>query len=373
MHIGMFCHNYPPHSGGLEVMVANLARGLARRHRVTLVTSAWNGASGVHEEGGVVVHRLPSVHVSEGWGVPYPLFTGPGVRAALAAVGSADVFHAHGALYATAVTAMVLARRRRRPLVLTEHVGFVVYRHAAVNAVERAAWALVGDRVVKASRAVVTYNGRVREWLAQRYPERPVHYIGNGVDVETFRPRAPGERRALRASFGLPADDVLVLFAGRRSEKKNLDVVLRMPRRGYRLVVCGADRGLRADGVIDLGVVPYAAMPGLFGCVDAMVHASTGEGFPLAVQEAIAAGVPLVLLWDEGYAGWLDPRAVAACHDLASLGSVVSGLAGDPHARARLSAAERAWAEARWSWDATVSAYEALYSEVSEGDPANDE
>ena len=34
---------------------------------------------------------------------------------------------------------------------------------------------------------------------------------------------------------------------------------------------------------------------------DALVHAASGEGFPLAVQEAIAAGLPTVLAWDQGY------------------------------------------------------------------------
>ena len=38
--IAMFVSNYPPHRGGLEIMVWNLASGLARRHEVVLVTSA---------------------------------------------------------------------------------------------------------------------------------------------------------------------------------------------------------------------------------------------------------------------------------------------------------------------------------------------
>jgi hypothetical protein len=45
----MLCSNYPPHPGGLEVMVQNLARGLARRHEVTVVTSAFGDAVGRHE------------------------------------------------------------------------------------------------------------------------------------------------------------------------------------------------------------------------------------------------------------------------------------------------------------------------------------
>jgi D-inositol-3-phosphate glycosyltransferase len=211
----------------------------------------------------------------------------------------------------------------------------------------------------------VTYNSRVQRWLQTRYAGKDVRFIGNGVDTVSFRPRSPADRTRLRRSFGLPDDRPLVLFAARASEKKNLDDVLEITRDEFHLVVCGAERGLKRDGLTDLGVVPYARMAELFGCVDAMVHASTGEGFPLAVQEALAAGVPLALLWDPGYAGSLDRSVVAACDTIDALGPAVRALATDDVLRARLSRAGRAWTESEWSWDATVAAYEQLYLDVT--------
>jgi D-inositol-3-phosphate glycosyltransferase len=169
----------------------------------------------------------------------------------------------------------------------------------------------------------------------------------------------------------LPDDRPLVLFAARDSEKKNLDAVLAFPRDAFHLVVCGARRDLQQDGLTDLGVVPYSEMPRLFGCVDAMVHASTGEGFPLAVQEALASGVPLALLWDPGYAAWLDRSVVAACDTIDDLAAAVRSLAGDEALRCRLSSAGRGWAEAKWSWDATVEAYERLYDDVRDSQRMN--
>ena len=90
MKIAMFVSNYLPHPGGLEVMVWNLARGLARRHDVVLVTSAYDGVHGVSEEDGMTVHRLPAVHLTERFGVPYPVPVGPGLRAALRDVRERD-------------------------------------------------------------------------------------------------------------------------------------------------------------------------------------------------------------------------------------------------------------------------------------------
>lgn len=357
----MLCHNYPPHPGGLEVMVRMLGFHLARRgHRVTLVTSAWQEAVGRSEEDGLAVHRLPAVHASEPRGVPWPLPTGRGLAAAVREVGGADLFHAHGALYATSLLAERLARRGGRPLVLTEHVGFVQYKSPLVNAVQAAAWATVGNHLIAHTARLVTYNARVLDWLAGRYPATPLSFIGNGVDAATFRPRPEAERRDLRRALRLPEDEVLALFVGRQSEKKNLDALLAAPRRGWRLVVCGAARTLPPE-VVNLGVLPHARMPALFAACDLMVNPSVGEGFPLAVQEAMAAGLPLALLWDPGYGGWLDRRVTASCDTLAELIRTVEELAADPAARAALSRRERAWVEERWSWEATAAAYEALY------------
>lgn len=365
----MLCHNYPPHPGGLEVMVRMLGLHLARRgHRVTLVTSAWEGAEGRSEEDGMTVHRLPAIHASEPRGVPWPLPTGRGLAAAVAAARDADLFHAHGALYATSLLARRLAHRAGRPLVLTEHVGFVQYRSAVVNAVQTAAWATVGNFLISGSARVVTYNARVLAWLGERYPGLALAFIGNGVDSAAFRPRTPDERAALRRDLGLPQDEVLALFVGRRSEKKNLEELLAWPRRGWRLVVCGAERTLPPD-VVNLGVLPHARMPGLYAAADLMVNPSVGEGFPLAVQEAIAAGLPLALLWDPGYGGWLDRGVTASCDTLAELKRTLEELAADPAARADLARRERAWAEQRWSWEATAAAYESLYESALQETP----
>lgn len=368
MKLAMFVSNYLPHPGGLEVMVWNLARGLARRHDVVLVTSAYGGVHGVSEEDGMTVHRLPAVHLTERFGVPYPVPAGPGLRAALSAVAGAQVVHSHGALYAQSILARTLATRARVPFVLTEHVGFVQYPSAALNAIQRAAWTSIGTPLVRGADAVVTYNARVHDELERR-SGREVRFVGNGVDVERFHPRSCEERCALRRSFGLPEEGVIALFAGRESEKKNLDVLLRAERRDYTLVVCGWERNLVGPALVDLGVVPYARMAELFACADVMLHPASGEGFPLAVQEAVASGLPVALLWDEGYTRWMPRTVVAACDTPEEVPRRMSELAHEPARRIALGDAGRAWAKAQWSWDATVKAYERIYDDVADANP----
>lgn len=49
--------------------------------------------------------------------------------------------------------------------------------------------------------------------------------IPNGIDTTLFSPPAPKEKQRCRQYLNLPEDQVIVLFAGRFAEKKNIDVI----------------------------------------------------------------------------------------------------------------------------------------------------
>jgi len=364
MRIALLCHNYLPHPGGVEIVVQSLAGEFSRLHEVTVVSSAWRGNSGLSREGNVEVHRLPALHAAERIGVPYPVPVGPGVARAVRALARADVLHAHGALYPTSVLASLVSKRQGIPLVLTEHVGFVEYRSSALNAAQRAAWSLIGDAVVRQASAVTAVGGRVASWLRGRNPDKEPRTIPNGVDCARFRPLAADERAAARAALGLPAHALLALFVGRHTSKKNLDAVLRIPRQDFQLVLCGEQSSLEGPGLIDLGLLPHDRMPRLLGCADLLVHAGVGEGFPLAVQEAIACGLPVALLWDRGYESTLDPRLVRACDTLDELAAGVRELAASAERRIALSARALAWARERWSWTHAAGQYQLIFDAV---------
>jgi glycosyltransferase involved in cell wall biosynthesis len=76
---------------------------------------------------------------------------------------------------------------------------------------------------------------------------------------------------------------------------------------------------------------------------------------------ACAAGVPVLLVWDAGYAHWLPRVVVVACDGVSAVAPAMDALARDASRRSELSARGEEWARGHWSWAATVAAYEETY------------
>lgn len=349
-------------------MVQELARQQVRTgHDVQLVSTAWRGVQGVSLEEGVRVLRLPAIHWTEHYGVPYPLPTRGLPRSVARELAAADVHHAHGCLYRTTRLAARLASKFARPLIVTEHVGFVPYPQRPLEIVERLAWRWVGDRTLSQADAVVALNERVRHWVRSRIPGKQVELIPNGVDLETFRPATSTEKAARREALGLPQDAVLGAFVGREVAKKNLQALLDRPRKDFRLVCCGSTRRM-PDDIYNLGIVDHSQMPTLYQAVDFFIHIGVGEGFPVAIQEAGACGVPLLLLWDEGYDGVLSREDALTIDTLDELSDACSTMALKEDLRRELGSRLRRRAEELWTWERTRRSYDEVYERVSSPD-----
>jgi alpha-1,6-mannosyltransferase len=123
-----------------------------------------------------------------------------------------------------------------------------------------------------------------------------------GVDCSVFHPIAPDPlwRRHLEQSLHLPAGTRLLVYVGRFSPEKNLEVLTAAMRRlgaGHALLAVGAGpcppRGERVRVLPpELDRSRLARL--LAGC-DAFVHAGDRETFGLAALEAMACGTPVVV------------------------------------------------------------------------------
>ncbi len=355
--------NYKPSVGGIERYVENLAHGLAERgHRVTVAACRTDGGEKHEQDGGVRIVRIPATDVLHTrLNVPYPL---PNPVAAFhelrGSVAEADVVHAHDALYATSVLSLALARRARVPAVLTQHVAFVPQRHRALDAAQHAAIATLGRSARLASR-VVAYNPAVAEWAQATWGLADVPVLPPGV------PEAPKvDRREVLRRHGLPEDRFIALFVGRDVPKKGLDVFLDAHDSTYDLVAITDRQGDNLpEGTRALPFLAPDRFRALLASVDAFVLPSEGEGFPLALQEALMSGLPCIVTPSPGYDHYLRAdEALLVKRDAADIRMALQELATSAEFRSELRGRAREAGRREFGLAPFLDGYERTYEDA---------
>ncbi|WP_436525457.1 glycosyltransferase family 4 protein [Actinoplanes sp. HUAS TT8] len=347
-------HYFPPHLGGIENVVAEQARHLAAAGADVLVLTSGRPGGIEQLAHGVRVLRIPAWDgLQERAGIPFPV---PGPRlltSALRWARWADVIHVHDGAYLTSWAAGLASALTRTPMVMHQHVAIVDHPATVVRLVQQAVWGTAGRLMLRRAKRVFVLNDTVAAFV-ENYGGR-VEHLPNGVDTTVFRPAAG--KNEIRERLGLPADRILVLFAGRLVPKKGYDQLIAAAGPEYDLVFAGEGHdGVPADrpGVHHLGRLDPAGLADAYRACDVFALPSTSEGFPLTVQEAMASGLPVVTTDDPGYAPYrLDRSQVRLLpRDAAAIRAALVELAGDPVLRARMGDWSRAYASVSFSWPA---------------------
>jgi glycosyltransferase involved in cell wall biosynthesis len=229
------------------------------------------------------------------------------------------------------------------------------------------AWSLLLRRVPR----LIAVSRMVADSVVDRFglwADR-VEVIHNGVDPDRYRPAGDGERPSARRALGLASDDVVVLYAGRLSATKGIDVLMhaiaRLRPGRVRLLVAGGPDAFRpaSKSVRFLDRLRSIAPPNtafvdaraenqaLFHAADVVAVPSTWtEPFSRVVLESMACGVPVLASsrggTPEAYEGlerWLFdpddvPRLSALIDEVVEMGEVRRRALG---ARFRRHVAER--------------------------------
>jgi glycosyltransferase involved in cell wall biosynthesis len=219
----------------------------------------------------------------------------------------------------------------------------------------------------------------VLERIALRIWKQPparVRRISNGIDTARYavkpNPRAlPGFRR-------LPGHVVVGTVAGLR-EVKDLPMLVHAVgglKSKAQLVIVGEgpERQVILDAVENMGMEKTVCLPGFvpdphryMGLFDIFALSSRSEQQPIAVMEAMAAGLPVASVPVGDVARMVTPENegfIAPDRNPVHLRDQIQRLAGAPDYRRYLGQANQARARALFDEEAMIASYAALYAEA---------
>ncbi|MHB1340743.1 MAG: glycosyltransferase [Coriobacteriia bacterium] len=367
---------YPPHLGGIEYHMRDLAEALvAGGHAQVRAVVANSGPTSVNEViSGVEIHRVPRVF--EYASTPVTL----GLKRALRDEGRAstprsDLMHLHFP-YPWGEFAWLRARPGL-PTVLTYHSDIV--RQKAMLAMYRPFLNRVLDRVdliIASSPDMVEAS----EFLRPRASKCRVVPFGINVDRFVATTAVTNRAEEIRARHRRP----IVLFVGRLIYYKGVDVLVRaMAAVDADLVIIGAgpleaDLVARAaslgcaDRLTILPAQPFDELVAHYHAADVFCLPSVArsEAFGLVQLEAHAAGTPVVSTRLTTGVPFVNSHGVTgltvAPGDVDALSGALTTLLGDHELRARLGAQALERVRTEFTIDRMVERTLAVYREAIE-------
>lgn len=277
-----------------------------------------------------------------------------------------DVIDGHF-FYPDGVAAVMLGKKLGKPVVISARGSDLTYLPRFAYQRRWIQWAM------READALVTVSESLRrEAITLGAVEGKVRTLRNGVNLEEFR---PVDRAEARRFAGVPETAKVVASVGNLIPLKGHDLFIRalagLPD-VHGLIVGGGpeDAALRTlvdslglnDRVHFLGRVPHGTMAKVYSAADGLVLASSREGWPNVLLEAMACGTPavatavggipeIVTVAESGY--------LLADRTSDAIAAALSALFQAPPGRA----ATRAYAE-KFDWSETVSGLVDVYRSV---------
>lgn len=370
-----------PASGGPAKAGFEMARALVRRgHDVAIYTTDFGQPADMPREqtrDGVRLRYFP-LQAPRIWLSSWPM------RAALARdLSGFDLLHLHSLYLFHDWAAGNLARSIAKPYIVRPHGSldpYIFRRHR----LKKLIFDLWFQNRVLAGASAIHYTAEEEMHLAEPYVHgAPGVVIPNGLDPADYAALpAKGSFRARHPEIG---DRKILLFLSRINFKKGLDILAKavgqLARQDLHLVIAGPDGGYLAETrrfVAEAGIASRTTFTGMltgqdklaaFADASLFILPSYSENFGIAVVEAMACGVPVLIsdkvnIWREVVA---DGAGHAAPCDANAFAQEIAVMLAEPRGLAAMSAAGRAAVAGRYDWSVIAQRLEDAYAAIVAG------
>ncbi|MBW3650013.1 MAG: glycosyltransferase [Actinobacteria bacterium] len=373
--------------GGSESVVREAAHGLAARGwQVEILTTCarshytWQNAyaPGSFSDGGVTVHRFPTVH--DGHKLARDTIERR-IQLGLPVTGDEERVWLNGDFRVPELFHHLLRHADDyRAIVLSPYLFWTTVNCAVVAPAKTVVMPCLHDEhyaylglfrpVLGESGQIWFLSGPEHELAHRLGPLAPHRVTGAGVHVPASYDAAGWRRRR-------GVERPFVLYAGRRESGKGWDQLLGAYTRAVidhgldlDLVTMGVGpvepAPVVASRVIDLGFVDEAEVPSVFAAADVYVQPSRNESFSRTIMEAWLAGTGVIANAASEVVAWHCRRSAAGITytDFDELVQALVVAGENPGALRRLADAGRDYVLAEYAWPAVLDRMEAALGEL---------
>ncbi len=297
------------------------------------------------------------------------------------AVSLPDVLHLHGVWDPIILSAASAATARRVPYVVAPHGMLDPWSMRQRRWKKQLALRLGFGRMLHGAAFLHTLNTDEARLIEPASLRAKARIIPNGVFLEEINPLP--ERERFHANYPALGNKPYILFLSRLHYKKGLDVLAEAFAEvaehaacgDLQLVVAGPDGGARGEFERQVHLLGISARVHVVGALygqeklTALAGAtcfclpSRQEGFSVAITEALACGVPVVISRNCHFPEVADAGAGEVVPlDCDSVAAAVVRVATNPDLRRRMGDAGRALVAANYTWKAIARRSTELYA-----------
>ncbi|WP_307216126.1 glycosyltransferase family 4 protein [Paenibacillus tundrae] len=350
-----------PGNGSVEICILGIARELALRHEVTIISREMSGLPTTEYTEGLTIRRLPATHTEQ--------YTKAVIRLLK--------HHTFDLIQVDNRPRCMAAIKQNLP-----HTPVILYLHSLTFAQPGSARLAL----MRQADLIAVNSLSLKQRLSRRFPQLTslMSVIPLGADLERFKPATLIERQNLRTEFKL-SDSFCVLYVGRLIPGKGIDVLIRaiallQQHISVKLIIAGKGppqyvRKLRRLAkkmnvrASFRGQIAHRRIDRLYRAVDCLVCPSQQhEAFGLVNVEAMASCIPVIAsdnggireIIESGHNGYL----IHPYREPEPFATILYKLADNPALARTLGENGRAHAVSKFSWERTALHLEAAYTRL---------